>query len=104
MDSVEIAIFNKTKRKMFDGNMRFTNVVDYLVFIMQIVEEYSYMLTPEEKQDMTISIGKKLEFGNIKEFDDETLQAILRNVCLASKQKIAVNVKRKRGMFSCMCN
>jgi len=99
MDSVELAIFNRTKRKMFDTNTKFTNVADYLVFVMEIVEEYSYMLSPEEKRINVIRVAKRLGMVPMIDIDDTLLAAIIRNVCVASKQQLDINKRKKISFF-----
>lgn len=99
MDSIEIAIYNKTKRKMFDQKITFTNIVDYIVFVMEVVEEYSYMLTAFEKHQFAINIAKRIDFLSLDKYDERVINAIIENICKASKT-LKINLPKKQSYFA----
>ena len=94
-----MAVFNKTKRKMFENNSKFSNGVDYLVFIMEVVEEHSYLLSSCEKHTYTLNIARKLNIVPL--YDELTNNAILDSICKASKKRIKVNLPKKSILAVC---
>ena len=101
-ESIFIAAMNRVKKEMFRVNAHFDNIIEYIVFIMQVVEEYDY-LTGSEKKELCIRIARFYDFGFVALFDDIFLSNIIKNINAASKGELNLNKKRK-SFWRCFVN
>ena len=99
--SVEIAILNKVKRKMIYTDTKFCSIFDYIIFIMEIVEEYTF-LNSEEKEKFTINVARRITSMDISEHDDMFIKSLLAAITSATKGQVHIN-KPKRCWFFMSC-
>lgn len=102
MEVIQTAVFNKITRE--DNKVNLDNFVEFLIYIMEIVEEFSYVLDSNQKNEMTKNVANKANLFNYKNIDPDLVDAIIENICKASKNDIMVNKKRikKWTRFFCM--
>lgn len=101
-ESIFIAAMNRTKKEMFRNNAKFDHIVDYIVFIMQVVEEYDY-LTGSEKNELCIRIARFFDFAFVSLYDDNFIAKLISSTIAASKGEFKLNNKKQSMMSKLFC-
>ena len=92
-ESIFIAAMNRVKKEMFRANIKFSNnTIEYILFIMQVVEEYDYLTGPEKKE-LCIRIARFFDFAFVSLFDDEFIASIIQSTIAVSKGQYKLNKK-----------
>lgn len=98
-DSIYKSALNKTKKEIFHQVKKFDNIIEYIVFIMEIVETYEYLSGPE-KHEVVIRIARSLDLAFVSIFDDDFISTtIISQIILASKGKLKINNFKKRSFL-----
>lgn len=97
-DSIYIAASNKVKRKYFQNQVKFTSIYDTILFVMEVVEEYSF-LNVAEKEHLALEIFNNLDLPEsppmMLSIHEESIKNFMTFICKATKKKIEINQKRK---------
>lgn len=97
MEVIQTAVYNKIVRK--DNEVNLDNFVEFLISIMEIVEEFSYALDSPQKNEITVKVANQINSFECNNIEPSLIEAIIENLCKASKNNIKVNQKPKRKWY-----
>lgn len=101
-DSVIIAAMNRAKRKYFANRVIFSNVYEYVLFVMEIIEEYEFLSSNEKKMLANHLIWDLEMFENKSQLKSILIDEFIDCICRMSKKKKLVN-KNKSITFPISC-
>lgn len=106
MEVIQTAVYNKIVRNDNEQSKSLNNIIDYVVYIMETVEEFSYALDSDQKKYIVKTIAKIINPFNYNEtITEDMIEAIIDNICKASKNNIQLNKQRdnRKWYISLFC-